>query len=350
MSPSRLEENGDASKQRVVCLGAPKFAGDEYLDAFSQQFDYEVLEASTRAETQEKLPKLIERGGPVDAFIIRMGTPPYEPFDEDLLKALAPKCRIITSASAGYNEFDVEWMSRNGIIFCNSVDAVAEATADMAMFLTLAVLRNAFTAASVAKAGNWRGKPGQLSPARDPTGLTLGIVGMGAIGKYLATKAAAFNMKIAYHNRHQLPNEEEATYNAAYCSSLKELLSTADVVSLNCPLNANTTNLISTDEFAAMKDGTFLINTARGAIVDEAAFKVALQSGKVARAGLDVLCNEPNVDPWFFEQENVIVQPHLGGLTDVAFQKAERECFENIKAFFETGKANSPVNLDKIKK
>jgi lactate dehydrogenase-like 2-hydroxyacid dehydrogenase len=183
MSPSRLEENGDGRKPHVVCLGTPKFAGIEYLDAFSQQFDYEVLEAANRAETQEKLPKLIERGGPIDAFIIRMGTPPYEPFDEDLLKALAPKCKIITSASAGYNEFDVEWMSRNGIIFCNSVDAVAEATADMAMFLTMAVLRNAFTAARVAKAGKWRGEPGQLSPARDPTGLTLGIVGMGAIGK-----------------------------------------------------------------------------------------------------------------------------------------------------------------------
>ena len=75
------------------------------------------------------------------------------------------------------------------------------------------------------------------------------------------------------------------------------------------------------------------------------AFKKALQSGKVARAGVDVLCNEPNVDPWFLQQDNVIVQPHLGGLTDVAFQKAERECFENIRSFFETGKANSPVNL-----
>lgn len=157
-------------------------------------------------------------------------------------------------------------------------------------------------------------------------------------------------MKIKYYNRRQLSEEEEKTYNATYCSTLKELLSASDVVSLNCPLNANTTNLISTAEFAAMKDGCFLINTARGAVVDEAALKIALQSGKVARAGLDVLCDEPNVDPWFFEQENVIVQPHLGGLTDVAFQKAERECFENVRALFESGKANSPVNMDKIKK
>ncbi|KPM41018.1 hypothetical protein AK830_g5511 [Neonectria ditissima] len=348
MSPSRLDEN--AKKPRVVCLGAPRYAGIEYLEAFGKQFDFEVLDAQDRAETQKKLPELIARGGPIDAFIIRMGTPPYEPFDEDLLKALAPKCQIITSASAGFNEFDVDWMSNSGILFCNSVDAVAEATADMAVFLILAVLRNAFTAERTARSGKWRGQPGVLIPAKDPTNLTLGIVGMGAIGKYLAKKAAVFNMKVRYHNRHQLPEEDEKAYNATYCSSLEELLSVSDVVSLNCPLNANTTNLISTAEFSAMKDGAFLVNTARGAVIDEAAFKVALQSGKVARAGLDVLCEEPNVDPWFLEQENVIVQPHLGGLTDVAYQKAERECFENIRSYFETGKANSPVNLDKIKK
>lgn len=181
MSPSRLDEN--AKKPRVVCLGAPKYAGAEYLEAFGKQFDFEVLDALDRAETQKKLPELIARGGPIDAFVIRMGTPPYEPFDEDLLKALVPDCRIITSASAGYNEFDVDWMSKSGTIFCNSVDAVAEATADMAMFLTLAVLRNAFAAERTARSGKWRGKPGVLSPARDPTNLTLGIVGMGAIGK-----------------------------------------------------------------------------------------------------------------------------------------------------------------------
>lgn len=150
-------------------------------------------------------------------------------------------------------------------------------------------------------------------------------------------------MKIKYYNRHQLPAEEEAKYNATYCSSLHELLAASDVVSLNCPLNAATTNLISTAEFAAMKDGVFLVNTARGAVVDEAAFKQALESGKVARAGLDVFCNEPNVDPWFLQSDKVVVQPHLGGLTDIAFQKAERECFENIRALFKTGKPLSPV-------
>jgi lactate dehydrogenase-like 2-hydroxyacid dehydrogenase len=140
----------------------------------------EILEATNRQETQELLPQLIAKFGPVDAFIVRMGTPPYEPFDEGLLGALLPHCKIITSASAGFNEFDVDWMTRNGVWFCNTRNAVAEATADMAIFLMLAVLRDTTRAERGARGDTW--KTG-IVPSRDPAGLTLGIVGMGAIGK-----------------------------------------------------------------------------------------------------------------------------------------------------------------------
>ncbi|PVH98532.1 hypothetical protein DM02DRAFT_566149 [Periconia macrospinosa] len=331
-------------KPHVVCLGAPQYAGEDYLQNFSSTFTFSVLPAQNRAETIAQLPKLLSEKGPVDAFIVRMGTPPYEPFD--FFAPLLPSCKIITSASAGYNEFDVDWMSANKVLFCNSVDAVAEATADMAVYLMLATLRNTSNAEKSVRSGKWRGTG--LVPARDPSGMTLGIVGMGAIGKYLAKKAAVFNLKIKYHNRTQLSASEEAKYNATYCPTLHDLLSSSEIISLNCPLNPSTTNLLSTAEFAAMKDGAFLVNTARGAIIDESALKAALESGKVKRAGLDVLCNEPDVDEWFFGRDDVVLQPHLGGLTDVAFQRAERECFENVRAFFETGKANSPVNAERL--
>lgn len=150
-------------------------------------------------------------------------------------------------------------------------------------------------------------------------------------------------MKIKYYNRRQLSAEDEATYNATYCNSLHELLGTADVVSLNCPLNSETTNLIGDAEFAAMKHGVYLVNTSRGAVVDEQALIRALESGKVARAGLDVFTNEPNPDPYLLQSTKTVVQPHLGGLTDNAYQKAERECFDNIRALFTRGKPNSPV-------
>jgi hypothetical protein len=172
------------SKPHVVCLGDPKYAGADYLSTFSKTHTFSVLPATDRASTISLLPQLIAEKGPIDAFIIRMGTPPYEPFDAELLSALTPNCKIITSASAGYNEFDVKWMSSQGIIFCNSVDAVGEATADMAMFLLLATLRNTSQAEKSVRSGKWRtGGSTALTPARDPTGLTLGIVGMGAIGK-----------------------------------------------------------------------------------------------------------------------------------------------------------------------
>ena len=328
----------------VVSLGAPKYIGDSYLDAFKQSYDFEVLDATNRKETHELLPKLIQRlGRTIDAFIIRMGTPPYEPFDENLLHALIPGCKIITSASAGYNEFDVDWMTKEGIWFCNTIDAVAEATADLALFLTLAVLRNTTQAEKAAREGTWRASIKSL-PCRDPSGLTLGIVGCGAIGKYLARKAAAFNMRVIYHNRRQLPDSEEKALNLTYHSSLHDMLAIADVISISCPLNADTTNLISYTEFAAMKDGVFLINTARGPIVDEHALVEALESGKVCRAGLDVFFGEPNINPYFQTSEKVVIQPHMGGLTDVAYHKSERECFENIKRLFETGRPVAPVN------
>ena len=316
----------------------------------------QILEATNHEETKVLLPKMIAESGPIHAFLIRMGTPPYEPFD-DILKPLAPHCKIITSASAGFNEFPVDWMTKEGIWFCNTVDAVAEATADMAVFLILAVLRDTYRGERGARDGTW--KKG-LVPCRDPTGLTLGIVGMGAIGKvsslqlweptcscvtqYTAKKALAFNLKVHYHNRHQLPPDIEKQYNATYHSALHSLLSAADIVSISVPLNSQTTNLISAPEFSAMKDGTFFVNTARGAIVDETALIQALESGKVTRAGLDVMVNEPDINEYFKTSEKVVLQPHMGGLTDVAFMKSERECFENIKALWKTGRPNAPVN------
>jgi lactate dehydrogenase-like 2-hydroxyacid dehydrogenase len=163
-----------------VCLGTPQYIGKDYLAEFTKDFDFQVLDATDRTQAISKIPELIERNGPIEAFIVRMGTPPYEPFD--FFGPLVPSCKIITSASAGYNEFDIDWMSRNGITFCNSVDAVAEATADMAIFLILATLRNTTMAEKSVRAGKWR-SGAELVPATDPNGLTLGIVGMGSIGK-----------------------------------------------------------------------------------------------------------------------------------------------------------------------
>ncbi|KAL2205991.1 putative 2-hydroxyacid dehydrogenase [Sarocladium strictum] len=323
-------------KPKVLSISYPEWAGEEYMKDFESKFDLHSQE-------------------PFDAIAILMGILAYEPFDAKLLGPLCPQLKILASASAGYNEFDVDWMTSQGITFCNSRNAVNEATADMAVLMILSILRDVQRLRSSIAAGTWRGgmalTKGQkgLAPTRDPSGLKLGIIGMGAIGKHTARKARAFNMKILYHQRKQMPSDEEASFDATYYSSLNDMLAEADVISVHCPLNDATRGLLSHDQFAKMKDGVFIVNTCRGPVIDEDALVSAMKSGKVSRAGLDVFNNEPNINPYFIQNDRVIIQPHMGGLTDVAWQRAYTEALENIKAYFTTGKANTPVNADLIK-
>lgn len=146
----------------------------------------QVLEAGDREQALHLLPGLVAERGPIYALIIRMPIWPYAPYDEGLLGSLVPGCEIVTTASAGYDRFDVDWMTKNNIWFCNTVDAVAEATADMAIFLILAVLRDTTRGDAGVRKGTW--KEG-LVPCRDPSGLTLGIVGMGSIGKVCSERS-----------------------------------------------------------------------------------------------------------------------------------------------------------------
>jgi lactate dehydrogenase-like 2-hydroxyacid dehydrogenase len=356
-----------ASKPKVLILGSDlDFIEKEYFDHFKQDYEvhvstqistpdynslefserqpnyqWQILHAPDRASTKEKLPPKVKQDGPFQALVIKMGTIPYEPYDEDLLHSITPDCEIIVSASAGYNEFDVTWMASAGIYFCNTVDAVSEATADMALFLILATVRNTTNAERQARTGEW--KTG-LTPSQDTHGKALGIVGMGAIGKYVALKANLFGMKILYFQRTRMSEEEEQKYSAAYSPTLHSLLEQSDIVSIHTPLNPQTEDLISHEQFSHMKNGSFLVNTARGAIVNEEALISALDSGKLARAGLDVFRQEPDINEYFRNSDQVVLQPHMGGLTESAFAKSQLECLENIRAYFEKGIPNSPVN------
>lgn len=167
--------------------------------------------------------------------------------------------------------------------------------------------------------------PGVRAPTYDPSGLTLSIVSTSAIGKHLARKA--FDITVRYYNRRRLSANDERAYSATYCPTLHGLVASSNVVSLNCPLNDLTIGLIGAAEFAAMKGRVFLIDTARGAVVDEPAFIDALESGKVAHAGLKVFVNKPSPNPYFLESSRVIIQPHLGGLTDSAFPQGREGVF-----------------------
>jgi D-3-phosphoglycerate dehydrogenase len=201
----------------------------------------------------------------------------------------------------------------------------------------LGALRNFNSSLLALRQGKWR------DPAlgHDPEGKVLGVLGMGGIGRNMVRKCvAAFGMKAIYHNRSRLP--DELAGGAEYVS-FDELLARSDVLSLNLPLNKNTRHIISTAEFEKMKKGVVIVNTARGAVMDEAALVAALESGQVGSAGLDVFEEEPKVHPGLISNPNTVLLPHMGTSTVETMEAMEEWAIANVRMVLEEGKLKSPV-------
>lgn len=198
----------------------------------------------------------------------------------------------------------------SGIFVSNTPGVVDASTANMTIFLLLGAMRRVHIPATSLRAGQWRG---QMSLGHDPDGKTLGILGMGGIGSAVARRALAFDFKLQYHNRSPL-SPERNPWGAVYVD-FETLLKTSDVISVHLPLGEETRGMIGEKEFHLMKNGVVLINTARGAIIDEKALVGAIQSGKVFGAGLDVYEKEPEINQELMENDNVVLLPHLGTAT-----------------------------------
>ncbi|EAQ88425.1 hypothetical protein CHGG_05044 [Chaetomium globosum CBS 148.51] len=277
-------------------------------------------------------------------------TNPYRTFDSfevtgkidgELLDALPGSLRFICHNGAGYDQVDVHACTTHNISVSNTPTAVDDATADIGIFLLLGTLRNLAVGMAAIRAGEWRGS---TLPAlgHDPQGKVLGVLGMGGIGRNMAAKARAFGMKIRYHNRTRLESDIETELGAEYVG-FEELLAESDVLSLNLPLNANTQHIISQKEFAKMKKGIVIVNTARGAVIDEAALVEALDSGQVSSAGLDVYEQEPSVHPGLLSNPRVLLVPHMGTWTVETETKMEEWAISNVRMAIEEGRLRSMV-------
>jgi glyoxylate reductase len=234
--------------------------------------------------------------------------------DEELLEAAGPQLRCVANVAVGYDNVDVAAAARRGVVVTNTPEVLDDATADLTMALILAATRRIAEGDRLVRSGrdwNW-GMGFMLGSGLQ--GRRLGIVGLGGIGKWVAQRARAFGMEIAYHQRNPAPPEVEAALGAERMP-LPRLLTEADVLSLHCPLTPETHHLIGAPELEAMKPSAVLINAARGPIVDEAALAEALAKGKIAAAGLDVYEHEPQVEPRLLELDNVVLTPHLGSAT-----------------------------------
>lgn len=264
--------------------------------------------------------------------------------DEALLSALPAGLELIGSVGAGYDFVDAEAATRNKQWVTNTPGVVDDATADATILLLLSTLRHSYEVEY-----NMRhGLPTKPRIGRDPTGLTLGVVGMGGIGKAVAKRALALGMKIIYHNRRSITlatdGSESFLQDAVYAATLDELLSVSDVVSIHVPLSDETRHLIGAEQFRKMKAGAYFLNTARGPVVDEEALVRALESGHIAGAGLDVFEHEPKVHPELLKNMNVALMPHLGAFTVETITKMEALTMQNIDLYLSKGTLLTPVN------
>jgi phosphoglycerate dehydrogenase-like enzyme len=243
----------------------------------------------------------------------------------------APRLKLIQLISAGYDRLDVEAARKAGVPVANNGGANSVAVAEHTMMLMLAVYKRLAWQHNNVVVGKWR--VGDLGEQRvyELAGKTLGIVGLGTIGKKVARRAPGFDMQVQYYDVVRLTEDQEDALGVRF-TLFPELLRTSDVVSLHVPLNAMTRNMMSSREFAMMKDTAILINTCRGPVVDEAALYQALTTRQIAGAGLDVMLEEPPpVDHPLFKLENVTITPHMAGPTWENWAKAFRNGFDNIQ-------------------
>jgi glyoxylate reductase len=225
-----------------------------------------------------------------------------------------PNLKVVANYAVGYDNIDVPALRARGIAVSNTPDVLTEATADLTWALILAVTRRLREAEDRARRGDWAWHP-TLLLGTQLGGLVLGILGAGRIGRAVGRRAVPFGMEVAYWDRQAQP-AFEAEVGARRIESLEAILAVADVVSIHVQLSQETTGLIGRKRIAGMKDGAYLINSARGGIVDEAALCDALESGKLGGAGLDVYENEPEIRVCLKRLSNVVLLPHIGSATD----------------------------------
>ncbi|MEV7607294.1 D-glycerate dehydrogenase [Paenarthrobacter sp. NPDC089322] len=288
---------------RVVVTGRIPEAALEKLRASHDVDAWEGSESISREE-------LLRRMAGADAIVSLL----TERVDAELLDAAGPQLKVVANVAVGYDNIDVPACTERGITATNTPGVLTEATADIAFGLILMATRRLGEGERLIRAGQaWKwGMFFLLGSSLQ--GKTLGVVGMGGIGQATARRAKAFGMEIVYQSRSEIDPAIAAELGARRVE-LDELLAVSDVVSLHCPYGPNTHHLIGAEQLAAMKDTAYLVNTARGPIVDEAALALALREGQIAGAGLDVFEQEPKVHPWLLELENVALVPHLGSAT-----------------------------------
>jgi glyoxylate reductase len=265
-----------------------------------------------------------------------------EKVDEELLSA-APKLRIAATVSVGYDHIDVDACTRRKVAVTNTPGVLDDTTADLAWALLMAVARRLVEGDTWVRSGTWPGWDIDQLVGADIHGKTLGIVGFGRIGRRMARRAQGFDMRVIYYNRTRAAIDFEKDLRAEFVD-MDTLLRESDFVSLHVPLLPGTRHLIAAESFEKMKPTSFLINTTRGPVVDEAALVEALKNRKIAGAALDVYEREPLVHPGLAGLKNVVLAPHIGSASVETRTKMSVMAAENAAAIFEGRRPPNVLN------
>mgnify|MGYP000860099473 FL=1 len=255
-----------------------------------------------------------------------------EHFSADLVAQLDPRLKIVANHSVGVDHCDLPALAARGITVTNTPDVLSDATAELAMLLMLGAARHAVAGDRLVRTGGWNSWSPAFMVGKQVTGSRIGIIGMGRVGRAFAAKARGFDMDVHYYNRSEL--SADLAQGATYHSTVESLLGVADFLSLNCPATPETTDLMNTESFAMLPSGAVIVNTARGALIDEDALMAALDSGHVAAAGLDCFKVEPGGNPALSSYDNVFMLPHIGSATRTTRDAMGFRALDNLDAFF----------------
>ena len=309
----------------IVTRKLPQAVQARMRELFRTQFNDD-----DRAMTRDELIRAVQSA----AVLVPTVT---DRIDRAVLSQSGPNLKLIANFGTGVDNIDLETARNRGIIVTNTPGVLTEDTADMTMALILAVPRRLAEGAKFLKdrADDWHGWSPTWMLGHRIYGKKLGIIGMGRIGQAVARRAAAFGLSINYHNRRRVPPETETALGATYWESLDQMLANVDIVSVNCPHTPATYHLLSARRLKLLQPSAFIVNTARGEVIDENALARMIDAAEIAGAGLDVFEHEPAINPRLLKSDRVVVLPHMGSATLEGRIDMGEKVIINVKTFLD---------------
>lgn len=302
------------------------------LELLRKEFEV-VVNEEDRLLTKEEI---IKNAQDVEALITLLA----DKIDQKVIDKLSA-LKVIANYAVGYNNIDVEYATKKGIMITNTPDVLTETTADLTWALILTIARKIVEADNFVREKKFKGWRPKLLLGDDVYGKTIGIIGFGRIGQAVAERARGFKMKVLYYSRRRVDKTVENRLNATF-APLGALLKKSDFITIHTPLTRETYHLINEKSFSMMKKSAYLINTSRGAVVDERELVRALKEGKIKGAALDVFENEPEVTTELLEMKNVVLTPHIGSASESTRNKMSHMVAKNV---IEALKGRVPPNL-----